>query len=940
VYINQRFLATMTSTYHNFDDFLRNHTCKERKYVTHTRIPDKKLGIYGGSYSIPDEELDLFYKLYSKHVLIDGNKEYLTEIQRKDGNGPILVDLDFRYDTSVTERKHSEDFADDIADFYVEKIKDLMHIPKDTKIPVWIMEKERAVITDKCTKDGIHIVFGVNANHTFQQVLRNEILKNIDTYTSYLELTNSKDDVVDPSISSGNTGWQLYGSMKPGNIPYKLTRYLQYSYNADEDEIDKEEIDFEYENKFDMLKMMSARSQNGVQLEMKDIAKEKCEEFEKNGGGKPSTRIKRKKLKKKITTSGYSFEWSDIQNHEQLEAITEKMLEELTEDDYGVRETHMFTMELPAKYYNPYENWIRVGWALHNTDERLFLTWMLFSSQSEKFDYDDIEGFYEKWVGFDEDGLTERSIMYWCKNDNYEGFTRIRDESVNHMIENSYKTRGESDYALVLYYLFKDRFRVGNEEKKEWYEYRNHRWENIGKGLNLRSKISGTLSNLYMKKADEAMIVSQAIDTAQDSDKQNHYRKLCAGYTEIGKMLKSTRQKDNIMKEALEIFYIRDPNFKDNLDTNMYLMGFKNGILDIKNKDFRPGSVDDYVSMSTNIDYIEYDPNNAAHRKISSDIDDFFEKVFPNKNVRKYIWQHMASMLVGENKTQSFNIYNGSGSNGKSIFVEILKIALGDYAIGSVPLSLITGNRPETGSTNTELLNLRNKRLAIMNEPKINTHLNEGAMKELTGGDEVQARGLYDKKITHFKPQFKLSVCTNTMFEVNSNDDGTWRRIKRIDFISKFVTDGRKPTKENPHIYKADTSLSSRLKSWTPILMGRLAQIAFEMQGDVDECEEVNQASNEYRTEQDCLELFVNEMIEKEEEGQETTTLKLQNIMREFKIWFQDNGTGKPPKQREIKKFLEKKYGAYKGGWNGYKFKAEYDDDCDEENSVGKFGDD
>ena len=65
------------------------------------------------------------------------------------------------------------------------------------------------------------------------------------------------------------------------------------------------------------------------------------------------------------------------------------------------------------------------------------------------------------------------------------------------------------------------------------------------------------------------------------------------------------------------------------------------------------------------------------------------------------------------------------------------------------------------------------------------TKINEGIMKELTGGDPVQGRALYCESEI-FEPQFKLVVCTNSLFEINSNDDGTWRRIRICDFLSIF----------------------------------------------------------------------------------------------------------------------------------------------------------
>ena len=56
------------------------------------------------------------------------------------------------------------------------------------------------------------------------------------------------------------------------------------------------------------------------------------------------------------------------------------------------------------------------------------------------------------------------------------------------------------------------------------------------------------------------------------------------------------------MIEAKELFY--DGDFMEKLDTNPYLLCFNNGVMDFKEKEFRDGRPDDYISLSTNINYI------------------------------------------------------------------------------------------------------------------------------------------------------------------------------------------------------------------------------------------------------------------------------------------------------------------------------------------------
>jgi P4 family phage/plasmid primase-like protien len=170
--------------------------------------------------------------------------------------------------------------------------------------------------------------------------------------------------------------------------------------------------------------------------------------------------------------------------------------------------------------------------------------------------------------------------------------------------------------------------------------------------------------------------------------------------------------------------------------------------------------------------------------EIEENITTFLRQLFPDEELRRYMWEHLASTFIGTNDNQTFNIYTGSGCNGKSKLVELMSRCLGDYK-ATVPITLITQTRNCIGSTSPEIVALMGVRYAVMQEPSKGDTINEGIMKEITGGDPIQGRALFKDSVT-FTPQFKLVVCTNVLFDINTNDDGTWRRIRICDFMSKF----------------------------------------------------------------------------------------------------------------------------------------------------------
>jgi P4 family phage/plasmid primase-like protien len=338
------------------------------------------------------------------------------------------------------------------------------------------------------------------------------------------------------------------------------------------------------------------------------------------------------------------------------------------------------------------------------------------------------------------------------------------------------------------------------------------------------------------------------------------------------------------------------------MDANKYLLCFTNGVIDFKEKIFRQGFPQDYITKTTGIPYIELDQE--KDKNTMDQITTFFHQLFPSVTLNHYMWDHLASCLIGMKKEHAFNIYRGSGSNGKSILTELMSLTLGEYK-GTVPITLVTEKRNSIGGTSSEVIQLKGVRYAVMQEPSSEAVINEGVMKELTGGDPIQARALYcDSEI--FEPQFSLVVCTNALFEIKSNDDGTWRRLKLVDFVAKFVSEGEEHTDDTKHVFPKDKSLKEKLPKWAPVFASMLVKRAFETNGEVLDCEEVVEASRKYRQNQDLITGYINERIVK----CEGKKLGKQEIHDDFRIWFTGTyGNRKMPKLTQLDEAMIKKFG-------------------------------
>jgi len=925
-------MASTTTHYTDLSDFLTKHNAKNvqnsasDKEITHTRIASPELSIYGGCFNISAEELPLFYKLYYENVFVRGRKEYLTEKQlTSSGTGPLLVDFDFRYDISVVKRQHTQEHVQDMIQLYLEELKEFFIFEENKPFPIFIMEKPHVnrVVDKNLTKDGIHMIIGIQIDNTMQLMLRDRIIKKLsDTWE--LPLTNDWDGVLDEGISKGCVNWQMYGSQKPGHDAYKLSYFLTAEIDKTDNEfmtIPKNVKDFDLSTD---LCLLSAQYNKHEKFAMNPKI---VQEYNKRLESQPN-KMKKSGSKGKVNLvleeeDDSNIQLGDITNLEMLTKAMDNILNALKINEQNIREIHDYTQILPEKYYKPGSHVLnrQVAFALKHTDERLFLSWVMLRSKASDFDYGTIPSLYQLWkYQFNKrpDGVTKRSIMYWAKQDAYDAYEKVKRTTIDYYIEETIFDAADFDYAMVLYHMFKDKYVCSSITNKRWYTFKRHRWEK-DEGMSLRLAISRDMFALYSEKQSQYMADLQNYES--NNDVHEKMQRKVKKIAEVCIKLKKTNDKNNIMREAMEIFF--DKDFVKNMDANKYLLCFSNGVVDFRTKSFRQGYPQDYITKTTGIPYIPY--NRDECKDISEDIITFMEQLFPQEGLCRYMWDHLAASLIGVKKEHAFNIYRGSGSNGKSILTDLMTQALGEYK-GTVPITLVTEKRGSIGGTSSEIIQLKGIRYAVMQEPSKDAVINEGILKELTGGDPIQARALYsDSEI--FEPQFSLVVCTNSLFEIKSNDDGTWRRMKLIDYVSKFTDLGEIHTDDTKHVFPKDKGLKEKLPKWAPVFVSMLVKRAYETDGEVIDCPEVVAASGKYRQSQDCITGFINESIVK----MESKSIGKQTLNDAFKNWFQVNyGNRKPPKLSELEEIMNKKFGHrnLKNRWNNVMIKEDESGDA------------
>lgn len=154
------------------------------------------------------------------------------------------------------------------------------------------------------------------------------------------------------------------------------------------------------------------------------------------------------------------------------------------------------------------------------------------------------------------------------------------------------------------------------------------------------------------------------------------------------------------------------------------------------------------------------------------------EKALPDPAVRDYFQRLIGYCLTGQTGEQVMAVLHGSGSNGKSTLLGAILHALGDYASTVRPELFMERDGDRIPN---DLAALPGVRLAVTSEGGKKLRLDEGLVKRITGGDEIQARFLHREWFT-FTPQLKVLFLTNHRPIISGTDHGIWRRIHLIPF--------------------------------------------------------------------------------------------------------------------------------------------------------------
>lgn len=214
------------------------------------------------------------------------------------------------------------------------------------------------------------------------------------------------------------------------------------------------------------------------------------------------------------------------------------------------------------------------------------------------------------------------------------------------------------------------------------------------------------------------------------------------------------------------------------LDTNPWLLVCRNGTIDLRTGKLRKSDPNDLCTRRAEVDF---DPDAEAPRW--KDHIKFI--TCGSEELAVYLMCMAGYSLTGLTSERSFYFLEGTGSNGKNVFIEPILSVMGSYATATSS-SLLTGGDEQHP---TILADLRGRRFVFIDEVRQGKRLNVERIKALTGSKRIKARRMRED-FFEFDAQFKLWIAGNGQPTLKDQSDGAWERMKRVPFDGK-VSEGK-----------------------------------------------------------------------------------------------------------------------------------------------------
>lgn len=254
---------------------------------------------------------------------------------------------------------------------------------------------------------------------------------------------------------------------------------------------------------------------------------------------------------------------------------------------------------------------------------------------------------------------------------------------------------------------------------------------------------------------------------------------------------------------------------------------------------------------------------------------EFLNRIFDgNQSLIQFMQRAAGYALTGYTTEHKLLFLFGTGSNGKSVFLNTIFNIMGDYSKRAAAQTFLNSSGDKHP---TDLAGLCGARLVAGSELPAGKVWNESVVKDLTGGDIVTARFMRGD-FFDYMPQFTLFIAGNHRPSFSGIDESIRRRVCLVPFTQTIPAEERDP------------ELPEKLKAEWPAILRWMVDGALEWQRiGLSVPDEVSAASAEYMEDEDTMTEFFSENLVKVP----FSSVSVADMYERFSAWQRVSGVGK-----------------------------------------------
>lgn len=387
-----------------------------------------------------------------------------------------------------------------------------------------------------------------------------------------------------------------------------------------------------------------------------------------------------------------------------------------------------------------------------------------------------------------------------------------------------------------------------------WYQWAGHHWAN-----DEHDTAIGLVRYVTDRYGEEIAVFEKRIDGSKKSNSPDDHKMFAKAWERKISMLQTKIRKlrqpagRNACVEFARTNYNNPLTIKgDEFDKDPWLLGVQNGVIDLRSGEIYKGEPGQLISKCCSCDYL------GIENVDISGVIKFLETIYnKDQDTIDFMQRLLGYGLTGLTTEHIFPFLLGKGRNGKSLFMETVMRVLGDYA-AVIPSDLfLQSNVPRnTSQADPAIMKLEGLRLAVSSEVEEGSKFSAMQVKKLTGGDTLEGRNPYDKRLRNFKTTHLTIMIGNHEPTPPTGDPAFWDRTYLIKHPIRFI----KTDPKNENERSADPDVEEKLKKLDSEFLTWMVIGCLEWQANNKKLappKSVLKATEKYQEEADYVGLFI-----------------------------------------------------------------------------------